>query len=364
MPCYTEQDARTIAGTPPVLLLQFCDQKRRGNDFAGELKEAAEVLRCHKLGFAARMFEHFALHASVRHHGQRSPSATPPLPLKKLKPVTRRNHLPSPAVVMDWNLIRAMPSSNDVPPEYHCIVPDHVFHEKATSETTDTGDPIGLMHKFHDWAARNAARLWYGRTREDLVDRQWATGGRPLSMQDVVHPTLTDKLRQFAERPSDDLGNFVRIFQGCTSINHRLNDIRLHVRICDEFAKSFQTTYPHRSLGSTKEQEKMIRGPDLIKPFLNGPYHFCWRPEWDNTLLTDSNRFAIARWARFFAWYCMRRAHGEKGKFKNNFDDAMYGLLASYTDHLGTHDEGLKRAVKAIFPGVMIVDPLIANHTS
>lgn len=70
---------------------------------------------------------------------------------------------------------------------------------------------------------------------------------------------------------------------------------------------------------------------------------------------SDPNRIALIRWSRFVAWYCLRRAEGLRVKFENNFDDAHYGLLASYTGHLGTDDKGLVEAATTIFPGIRVV---------
>jgi len=51
----------------------------------------------------------------------------------------------------------------------------------------------------------------------------------------------------------------------------------------------------------------------------------------------------------------MRRALGDTRKFENNWDDAQYGFLASYTGHLATGDKGLIKMVGLVFPGIHIV---------
>jgi len=254
---------------------------------------------------------------------------------------------------MDWNLLRSMPASHDVPPAYACVVPDHVFHEIAT---TASGDPTGFIRKFGAWAARNVSRLWYGRTMEDLINLQWKMSGCPLSMQDIAHPLRTRQLREFARQPTYDWPNFLRTIQGGESIAYRMNGVKQLSMLCTRMAENWSKTYPGRALPTLEEQAKWIRRPDLIKPFINGPYAGRWRAEWTNSLAADPNRFALVRWTRFVGWYCMRRIAGETCNFENNFDDATYGLLASYTGHLGTNDHGLQRAAKAIFPGMRFPD--------
>jgi hypothetical protein len=115
-----------------------------------------------------------------------------------------------------------MPTSHDVPPAYACVVPDHVFHEIAT---TKSGDPTALIRKFGAWATRNVSRLWFGRTKEDLINLQWKSGGRGLTMRDTVHHWRTRQLRKFATQSSYDWRVFLTSIQGgdvdklCESVN-------------------------------------------------------------------------------------------------------------------------------------------------
>jgi hypothetical protein len=246
-----------------------------------------------------------------------------------------------------------MPRSDDIPPRYACIVPDHVLHEIATATQAD---PLGLIQKFGAWATRNASRLWFGRTIEDLIDLQWERDGSSLSMQDVVHPWRTRRLREFAKQSSCDWRSFLTTIQDSPSISYHLDKASKLTALCDQIADNWRATYPIRSLTTVENQIEWIRRPELVKPFVTGPYAARWRPEWTSTIAAAPNRFALVRWARFISWYCMRRIAGEQGKFENNFDDAVYGLLASYTGHLGTNDRGLRHAVEAIFPSVRILD--------
>lgn len=254
---------------------------------------------------------------------------------------------------MDWNLLRSMPLSHDVPPAYACVVPDHVFHEIAT---TASGDPTGFIRKFGLWAARNVSRLWVGRTLGDLINVQWKRNGCFLSIQDIAHPMRTRRLRELAKQPMYDWPNFLRTVQRGESIAYGVNGVKQLSVLCTRIAERWSKTYPGRALPTPEEQAEWIRRPDLVKPFISGPYAGRWRAEWTNSLAADPNRFALVRWIRFVGWYCMRRIEGETRNFENNFDDATYGLLASYTGHLGTNDHGLQRAAKAIFPGIRFLD--------
>lgn len=270
-----------------------------------------------------------------------------------MRGMSKCDQLRWPVVVLDWNLLRSMATSHDIPQGYSCVVPDHVFHEIAT---TKSGDPDNPIRKFGNWAARNVSRLWYGRTKEDLITRQWKRRCHSLSIQDVVHPARTRALRKFAIDARYDWSHFLDTAQSGDSIVYPDKEINEHVEVCKQIAHAWHKTYLSRSLQSIDEQAEWVRGALLVKPFVTHLLHSRWRPEWTSTLERYPNRFAVVRWARFVGWYCMRRILGETAGFENNFDDATYGLLASHTGHLGTNDRGLQRTALAIFPGLRILN--------
>lgn len=238
-----------------------------------------------------------------------------------------------------------------IPPQYACVVPDHLFHEIATSESCD---PVERIQRFGAWAAKNHTRLWLGRTQEDIFSLQLKNGGHRLWMQDIVHIPRTQQLRRLAAQPSYDWRDFLESVRGGGSINRRENDIRQHVVLCKEINMRWHNAYPRRPLWKPEDRANWIRQPDLINALLKA--YAPWRQEWTSTIANDPNRFALVRWIQFVLWYCMKRIDGQTKKFENNFDDAIYGLLASYTDHLCTNDGGLQRAVKAIFPHIRVLD--------
>jgi hypothetical protein len=163
-------------------------------------------------------------------------------------------------------------------------------------------------------------------------------------------------LRKFATESGYDWQHFLGTAQSGGSISYRKKEIDEHVDVCKRIAEVWHKTYPGRSLHAMDTQAEWIRGAQLVKPILTELYRSRWLPEWTISLVDDPNRFAVARWARFVGWYCMRHIVGQTVKFENNFDDATYGLLASYTGHLGTNDRGLQQAAQAIFPGIRILD--------
>jgi len=112
---------------------------------------------------------------------------------------------------MDWNLLRSMPTSHDVPAGL-CLCRSRSCIPRVA--TTKSGDPTALIRKFGAWATRNVSRLWFGRTKEDLINLQWKSGGRGLTMRDTVHHWRTRQLRKFATQSSYDWRVFLTSIQG------------------------------------------------------------------------------------------------------------------------------------------------------
>ena len=256
------------------------------------------------------------------------------------------------AVVLDWNLLYLMSRTEDIPPHYDCIVPEHVFHEIAT---TESGDPEGLIRKFGNWAKRNISRLWFPRNAEDLITRQWKSESERLRASGIINPLRTRLHRRFIMQPSPDWSHFLREVRVSPATHFRQQGINQLVNRVGTLTDAWNRSYPGRSLSSLENQIEMVRQPNVVKAFLHGPYKQRWRPEWTDRLATDPNQFALARWARFVTWYLMRRISGQTFKFENNIDDAIYGFIASFTGHLGTNDGGLRRAALAIFPNMQIL---------
>jgi hypothetical protein len=73
---------------------------------------------------------------------------------------------------------------------------------------------------------------------------------------------------------------------------------------------------------------------------------------WHGALSEFPDRRAVGRWSRLMLWYVMCRAAGENSR--NNWEDAHYAFIASYTGHVATEDAGLREAVEACFPNVRL----------
>jgi hypothetical protein len=254
-------------------------------------------------------------------------------------------------LVLDWNLLQSMRAAQDVPAEYQCVVLDQAFHEIANKEP---GHDMGAIKRFGRWASRNVDRLWVGRSPEDLFERQLRSDGKRLRLGDVIHPQFTRALRQVARQPAYDWTQPLVGARSSDPVRHRREQIDTLVRFSMAIAEIWAQN-PAKRLPKLEQRGEWVRQPDLVTDLVEKYFGPRWRAQWHPLVTADPNRFALIRWARFVAWYCLRRAEGLLFKYENNFDDAHYGLLGSYTGQLGTHDKGLAEATTSIFPGVRVL---------
>lgn len=263
----------------------------------------------------------------------------------------RRRVLENPAVVLDWNVLQKMPADGDVLSHYQCIVPDQAFHEIA-KKPLEEGKP--LIRKFGRWASRNVDRLWVGRTPEDLFEKQLKADGRRLGAGDVVHPQFTRGLRAVASDPNYDWGASLSDVRTGEHVENRKQQIEKLVRLCSAIAELWKEQ-PKR-VPRQEEVGGWLREAHRVTDLVETFFGKVWRPEWRQQVASDPNRFAVIRWARFVAWSCVKRAAGQTVKYENNFDDAHYALLGSFTGHLGTDDRKLGEAAMSIFPGICVLE--------
>jgi hypothetical protein len=256
-----------------------------------------------------------------------------------------------PTLVLDWNLIQSMPASQDIPDRFQCVVPAHVLHEIATKED---GRDKAAMRKFFQWGSRNVHRFWIGRLTKDLFQRQVRATGKRLTMRDVVEPRQTRLWRRALQSSQVDLQQVLAKIKDSPPVKLRNHQIDELVRFSDAITVVWGKR-PQKRIPRPSEKGEWVRLPQLATDLVETRFFKWWRKEWRRYVNEDPHRFAVIRWARFLAWYFVKRAEGQTHRFANNFDDIHYGLLASYTGHLGTDDRGLEEATLAIFPSLRIV---------
>jgi hypothetical protein len=258
--------------------------------------------------------------------------------------------LPSPALVIDWNLLCTMRSTQEIPNDFSCVVPDQIFHEILT---TDDAKRMGYIRKFGRWATRNAARLWYGRTVEDLFKIQRDNSGHPLVLQDLFHPEQTRRLRLCANDPTYDWGQFIQAAEDGKFLEVRKKLTERAVKFCSNLAERF-----HERLKKTPSEEERILWVRTYQPSPNALanlYQPFWCSDWSGRSRREFNQLAIVKWTRLLAWYTFKRYDRQTRKFENNIDDAMYAMLATCCGFIGTNDTGLQNTVGVLFSTVQVI---------
>lgn len=257
-----------------------------------------------------------------------------------------------PLVVLDWGWIRTQ-SANDVhlPNTFNYLLSDVVFFEVAGCSATERG---GLANKLWRLVRTNRGRVYVGRYWEEVSqgERQSAS---VAALQDVVRRDFTVTLREMAE------ANAVHFLQGIedqrAGSEEYENMRKRFVDWCSKFADVVRCNHCQelkRMRESTDAQERWLRHPKLIGDFAvrHNPAWQCRQTE----LIVFPDRLALGRWCRLIAWYALQMCLGRTRDFSNNWDDAHYAFLASYTGWIATPDSRLWEAVSALFPDVVRID--------
>ena len=126
-------------------------------------------------------------------------------------------------------------------------------------------------------------------------------------------------------------------------------------------AWSSEQQFSH-ALGNVKRHDRpekigaAIRDIDFSQALLNiAPSGQCGS-FWRKAVREAPDRLILARTARVKFYYYVVGAI-KPSDILNNCDDMQYAVLASYTGHLATNDNGVKGCMAALFPKVRICDP-------
>lgn len=280
--------------------------------------------------------------------------------IDSLRPIDATCGLPRRWIVCDWGALRSLGKVVRLPGDACFVVSDFTFLEASdgAAQRGHTIDKLQSLLSIPDFLARV------------LVGHHWQT----LALEE--HRTKTPS----AVHDTIDHDATVQI-RGGPPPGPRWADRLLHARKSDgyldyEAAKSefvacgnaFASAPENRGSAVLQQLRRdasslrtFIRRPAIVTDFLYASrLNPSWRSrKWRYNLEVFPDRFAVGRWARLLAYYGIRRlmAPEERGdRFSNNFEDATYAFLASYTGFLASKDIGLRRCVGDLFPNVSLVD--------
>jgi len=266
----------------------------------------------------------------------------------------------SPLVVFDWNFVQSVSLKQFNPPQdWDFLLPDEVVHEVVEKpDEAKIGAPE-LFRKLLKISSLCRSRIWLARPTDCFINYS-----RPLRVSQLVSAPGTEAFRKEI-RSGSDRSDLVPI--GRSSKPHdEFKKGRCEFRdLVLEYSKRFQTTRPTDAniVNDISRCTELVRKPGLLRNPVRAEDK--QRPS-----LTDAQRAAFpdalpwCRWTRLCCWYALRyaaRATGpkmvakiENDKIENDFADANYAFLSSYTGYLLTNDRGCQDAARALRPDVRI----------
>lgn len=267
-----------------------------------------------------------------------------------------------PWYVLDWNVIERMPvRGHDWFKGRTCLV-----SEALATELVSKADARAraMARKFQAWIIAGGAEIYIAQNIFWLFRNEFRHD-RSTKHGDLIDPLSTQSWRNRDGLQRVDLASrmeFVRDNSRAAPMERIRNR---WVASCEAFAEDLKTAWESdQELRQEIESEESMQL--LFRAFQAGgfyarfgaeSYTALYRKTWTPLINRHPMRYAIGRWGRILLYYATRRLKGEKKKFDNNFDDAQYLFLASYTGHLVTSDQGLIRAARVCFPSLKVSNP-------
>jgi hypothetical protein len=254
-----------------------------------------------------------------------------------------------PVVVADWSWLRAR-NCNQLSNRVAWMVPEVVFREVTSSD-----DPERDLRKLRRIIIENHERLLLGRYWSEISLREDSTEVRSRT-EHLVHPEMTLVLRALASQSESEWleGLDERLRHGRDLDYEARRQILLLTS--EQFAAWIHEREPdwERSLSTPERRRDWIRQPDHPVEWVARETPRMNTDEWKTALCQFPDQLAAGRWARSLIWTCLRRSIGWTRRLENDWDDAHYAFLASYTGQFATKDRGLAEMVQAVFPSVEI----------
>jgi hypothetical protein len=202
--------------------------------------------------------------------------------------------------------------------------------EKKSIERLD-----GYARKFAELVLQERTRFWFGRQWEELAHGEYAPEV-VTRLQHVVDSTWSPALRN-SWYEAEAWPAIIRRMH-CEE-PFRLHEARKADFIMDLEAVSRAIDQPTRRLhneiySDADRCREWIRRPAFAQILRAVERSTFADPRWAERLARFPDTLAHARWARLVAWYAFRRSlTGERARKKagNDYEDAAYAFLASYT---------------------------------
>lgn len=263
-----------------------------------------------------------------------------------------------PLVVVDWGALRRLPKNAVLRDDISILLADTVFREIASSDNPQAF-AVKLKTLLEPEPVRT--RVCIGQYWDEL-SRLESEPQKLVPLDAIIHNAMTRELRNLLAQTTSDWAERISVAASGPEVREYEGRRTTFVETCQAWTRWICQHQPDeltRISGDIRAQHDWIRVPHQCTEWIirNNPSGKFDSPEWRAALSVFPDRHAVGKWVRIIVWYClMRSLHptGDEHNFENNWDDAHYGFLASYTGRIATHDKGLKRLVAAVFPHVSI----------
>jgi hypothetical protein len=261
-------------------------------------------------------------------------------------------------IVLDWNVLQGMPAQQDYLAGKTCFLPETAAVELLTKSPASRS---GLARKLQVWLQSTSAIVLCGRNIFELFKIQYELN-RPLRLQDIVDPRSTNALRHWRRSGTHDL--LARISNPAS--RDRVDPMEAMrqdwVEACHRMAHTLKPVYDgdvelRSTISASHRLRAYLHESDSYRSWSEKTHWPFFKAEWRTKMALRPMRFAVARWGKICLHYALKHLGGASAGFENNFDDAQYLLLASYTGHLATSDRGLREAAMVVFPKLVVWNP-------
>ena len=262
-------------------------------------------------------------------------------------------------VVYDWGFFRGIPASGQIDSDHDIVLADTIFQEIANSDNP----PTFARKLFHLLRSRgNADRVFIGQYWDHL-SRLETEPFLQVDLCDIINHELTEEFRGVLQDRSFDVSKRILDVVGEPEIAEYETRRADFLHLCEEWTHWVTETQADHLLqfrSNAYSQRQWIRRPDQITEFVISRNQGRFDgPDWREALSQFPDVHAIGRWARILLWYVLRRSikpNEPAHSFENNWDDAHYAFLTSYTKRIATRDRELRRLVTDLFEEVEIYD--------
>jgi hypothetical protein len=256
--------------------------------------------------------------------------------------------------VADWGVVRALDRDLPIDRDLSLIVTDTML-----LEVIDNPDQAGMVAKLHRALETPESH------RQVLVAQHWGN----ISLQERAPGVRVQKRAIIDEESTVRMRHYLRsgdwtarMMQGRSipDYDHYLKKKAEFVMACNRFADqhhNFASQITEHSQDRLRPAPTVIRRPNLVNGFLaesadSTRFHTT---AWRKALNVFPDHHAIGRWTRLVAYYGalrMCKRDQREDRFSNNYEDAMYAFIASYTGHLASNDDQLWDCVSVVFPWI------------